>query len=357
MFNNENTTWKGGNDPLFLGEEPALYDSINVTHTELFKLYKQQKSLDWSEDEVNLSQSKIDMDTCPKEVRDLMVENLSLQWEADSIASRSIAPLFAPFITNSELWAAWLKVSEIEVLHALTYSEIVRQCIVNTNEIFEKIMGNSAITGRMNTISSSFKKLKISGAERTLGNSKDSHYDDVMNSVVALYCLERLQFVVSFAATFAVVEAGWFQGIGKLVQKIAQEERFIHARIDEYVIQHELSTLRGKKWFVENKLAIENMLEEVLKCEYNWNDYLFSEGRKVVGLNKDSMKNWIDYNAQDVYKTFKIKPKTSIKTNPLPFMDNWFDMNKTQNAMQEGDGMNYLLNIIVDDIEEDFVFN
>lgn len=357
MFNNENTEWKEGKYSLFLGQEPALYDSINVTHPELFKLYKRQKAMDWSEDELNLEQSRIDMDTCPAEVKDLMIENLALQWEADSIASRSIAPLFAPFITNSEVWAAWLKVSEIEVLHALTYSEIVRQCISNPNIIFDKIMKNDDIIGRLTPISEAFRKLQLEGARHTLGLVTDiqSSYDVVMNAVVALFCLERLQFVASFAATFAVVEQGWFQAIGKLVQKIAQDERFIHAEVDKYIIKHELTTERGKIWYNKNIEFIKNIVDSVVQAEYNWNKYLFSNGRKVVGYTESLANEWVDYNAQDVYATLGFDYK-KIKTNPLKYMDNWFDLNKTQNAQQEADSANYLLNVIYNDIPEEYQF-
>lgn len=357
MFNNENTEWKEGKYSLFLGQEPALYDSINVTHPELFKLYKRQKAMDWSEDELNLEQSRIDMDTCPAEVKDLMIENLALQWEADSIASRSIAPLFAPFITNSELWAAWLKVSEIEVLHALTYSEIVRQCISNPNLIFDKIMKNEDIVGRLTAISEAFKSLQQQGAKHTLGlaTDKQASYNVLMNAVVALFCLERLQFVASFAATFAVVEQGWFQAIGKLVQKIAQDERFIHAEVDKYVIKHEMTTPMGKIWYETNREYIKQMVDSVVQAEYNWNKYLFSNGRKVVGYTESLANEWVDYNAQDVYATLGFDYK-KIKTNPLKYMDNWFDLNKTQNAQQEADSANYLLNVIYNDIPEEYQF-
>ena len=357
MFNNENTEWKEGKYPLFLGQEPALYDSINVTHPELFKLYKRQKAMDWSEDELNLEQSRIDMDSCPVEVKDLMIENLALQWEADSIASRSIAPLFAPFITNSELWAAWLKVSEIEVLHALTYSEIVRQCISNPNLIFDKIMKNEDIIGRLTAISEAFKSLQQEGAKHTLGlaTDKQASYNVLMNAVVALFCLERLQFVASFAATFAVVEQGWFQAIGKLVQKIAQDERFIHAEVDKYVIKHELTTPMGKIWYETNREYIKQMVDSVVQAEYNWNKYLFSNGRKVVGYTESLANEWVDFNAQDVYHTLGFEYK-KIKSNPLKYMDNWFDLNKTQNAQQEADSANYLLNIIVNDIPDGYQF-
>lgn len=356
VFNQNNTEWKGGNYSLFLGEAPGLYDSINVTHPKIFKLYKDQKSADWSEDEISLEQDRIDMLTCPAESREIMLENLALQWEADSIAARSIAPLFAPFVTNSEYWAALLKVSEIEVLHALTYSEIVRVCMDNPNEVFERIMKNENIMGRMDNISKAFGELRIAGAKYTLGMiTNEEAYPIVMNAVVALYCLERLQFVDSFAATFGVVETGVFQGIGKLVQKIMQDERFIHAELGKRVITIELATENGANWFREHSTTVREMLDDVVRSEHTWNDYLFSNGRKCVGFTHQSGTDWIDYNAQDVYELFGFDAPRKIAKNPLKYMENWLDLNKTQNANQEGDQANYRLNIIVDDLGDKII--
>jgi ribonucleoside-diphosphate reductase beta chain len=352
VFNLNNTEYKEGNYSLFLGQAPALYDSINVTHPELFKLYKQQKAQDWSEDELDLGQSKIDMLTCPPEVKDIMIKNLALQWELDSVACRSIAPLLAPFITNSEYWAAILKVSEIEVLHALTYSEIVRNCITDPQEIFDEIMKNENMTRRASPVGEVFNELRIAGAKYTLGMITDEQaYPIVMNAVTALYCLERLQFPSSFAPTFAIVEQGWFQAIGKYVQKIMIDERFIHAEIGKKVLEIELSTERGKQWRKDHSIKIVSIVEGVENAEREWNTYLFSEGRKVVGLNERMGNLNIDYNAQDVYDVLSIPLPFKRQTkNPLPYMDEWLDINATQNAQQEGDSANYLLNIIVDDL-------
>lgn len=354
MFNKENTAWKEGKYPLFLGQRPALYDSINTTYPKLFELYKLQKSIDWSENEIDLEQSRVDMATCPPEVRDIMVKNLALQWELDSVASRSIAPLFAPFITNSELWAGWLKISEIEVLHALTYSEIVRYCVPDTNDIFKEVMTNENIIGRMEPVSNAFAALQKAGAMYTLGMiGDDEAYPIIMNAVVALYCLERLQFISSFTATFAVVEQGYYQGIGKLVQKIFQDERNVHAVFDEVVIDIELDTPRGKLWLENNISTIKALIDSIRNVEYSWSKYLFSEGRKCVGLNTNLLNDEIDYNAQVVYKKFGLEPPRTIKNPPLKFMVDYLDMNKNQNAQQEADSANYFLNIIVDDMGED----
>jgi ribonucleoside-diphosphate reductase beta chain len=356
VFNQENNEWKTGKYSLFLGQAPGLYDSINVTHPTLFKKYKEQKQADWSEDEIDLEQSRIDMLTCPPESRELMLENLALQWEADSIAARSIAPLFAPFVTNSEYWAALLKISEIEVLHALTYSEIVRVCMANPNEIFERIMKNDEMTGRMDTVSRAFSNLSDAGARYKLGEiDEDVAYGVVMSALVALYCLERLQFMVSFAATFGVVETGYFQGIGKLVQKIMQDERYIHAEVGKYAIKTELATERGQEWFYYNKGIVFNTLKEVVRAEYDWNGHLHSSGRKVPGFTHQLGVDWIDYNAQEVYELFGFEPPRKIVKNPLKYMENWLDLNKTQNANQEGDQANYRLNIIVDDLGDKII--
>src|SRR5690625_7422729 len=44
-------------------------------------------------------------------------------------------------------------------------------------------------------------------------------YNKVFMMVVALYCMERIQFLASFAVTFAICDTGMFQPIGKAVQK------------------------------------------------------------------------------------------------------------------------------------------
>jgi ribonucleoside-diphosphate reductase beta chain len=226
----------------------------------------------------------------------------------------------------------------------------------NPKEIFERIMKNDQITSRMELVSRSFSDLSNAGAAYKLELIDDEQaYDFVMRALVALYCLERLQFMVSFAATFGVVESGYFQGIGKLVQKIMQDERYIHAEIGKYAIKTELATERGKVWFEKNEMAVRTILEEVRYSEYHWNDHLHSNGRKVIGFSHQGGIDWIDYNAQEVYEVFGFDPPRKIEKNPLKYMENWLDLNKTQNANQEGDQANYRLNIIVDDLGDKII--
>ena len=111
----------------------------------------------------------------------------------------AIAPLFAPFVTNSEFWAALMENSNMEVIHALSYSEIVRQCVADPNEVFKLSVQNDKTIQRAVKVVSVFDELQKAGAAYTLGIiGKDQEtYNVVFKGLVALYILERLQFMAS----------------------------------------------------------------------------------------------------------------------------------------------------------------
>lgn len=360
VFNVANTEWKHGQYSLFMGQAPALYDSINVNHQRLFDLFRQQVSQRWMDNEFNHEQSRLDLMNCPKSVYQTMLLNLSFQWELDSVASRAIAPLFAPFVTNSELWAVLMENSNMEVVHALTYSEIVRQCVPNTKEVFDMVMLNENTIGRALKVVSVFDELEKAGAEYKLGlrGNDQETYNIVFKGVAALYILERLQFMSSFAATFAVVEQGYFQSIGKAVQKIMLDEIACHAATDSAILNIEMQTERGRIAMESCKADLQEFVDEVVQQEFKWSDYLFSEGRAIVGLNPTLLNEWVLYNAQAVYADLRLSnPHQRVDKNPLPWMDNWIQIDKFQNANQEADNGNYALNVVKNDVADDEQFD
>ena len=359
LLNLENNAWKDGNYPFILGQRLGLHDSMNVAHPKVFELYKRQKKIDWDETEVSLGESRMDMERAPKSIVDLMVKNLSYQWEFDSAASRSFATLLAPFITNSEFWAAQSKNQEIEVLHALTYSEIVRQCIPDVNVIFRSITENEKITNRSRVVFEVLEDLARAGAEYTLGLVKNDQalYNRVFKGIFTMYLAERLQFMSSFATTFITAEQGYFVGICKLVQKIAIDELTVHATVLEYVLKKMIQTdIRAQIALQDCWSELNKIFHAVQSTEYACSKYIFTEGRKAVGLTTDLLVDWVDYNAYFAAQPLGlVAPMTSV-TVPLPYMKNWLDIDSIQNANQEGDNTNYVKIHAVDDLADDFIF-
>ncbi len=351
--------WNKGSYPLFLGEEIELNDTIHKTYPRLFELYKLQKSIDWAETEVSLQQDRLDMTTVSEAGRELMVENLIYQWRADTTAAHSIASVFAPFVSNSELWDGWVKITEIENLHALTYSEIIRLCVADQDALFKRAINNPMLSQRLGAIAEAFKELRIAGAKYVLGMiSKEDAYPIIMNAVVALFALERVQFNASFLNTFGVVEAEKaFYGIGTLVSKIMQDERWVHADFGREILKIELATERGAVWRVRNEQKIKQLLDDVREGEYSFNSYLASKGWFVNGCNEKIARQWVDWNAADAYNALMLPVEFDAPTEiPVKYMEDWLNIDKFQNANQESDNVNYVLNSVVDDVPDGTVF-
>ena len=118
IFNIHKSDYKSTD--LFLGQPGGLLDSINRPYPELFAMYKKMLSLRWDENEFDYASCNSEFKTCSRGMYDAMIYNLAYQWEADTVASKSIVPILAPFITNSELWGVTLAIGANEYLHGLT---------------------------------------------------------------------------------------------------------------------------------------------------------------------------------------------------------------------------------------------
>lgn len=355
IFNEKNT---GENISIFLGEQPCLFDTINKPFPKLWKNYKTLKSLDWHENEFDYTSCNADFKTCDKDTYDAMIKTLAFQWEADSIASRSIISVLSPFISSSEALAIYMKISENEVLHAATYSEIVRSSFDDPDVILKEVLDVTESLRRLEAISNTMNEAYIASHEYALGNIPNDQetYNKVYMFIVALFVLERIQFISSFAVTFSICDTGLFGPFGKAVQKICQDELEIHVVNGKDVLTYEHDTIRGKIAREQCGDKINKLIDEVVKSENEWSDYIFNDGRSLVGLNPDILKKWVLYNAKDVYNFFGIKPDVILpRDNPLKFMENWMNLNKSQASPQEEDLAAYKVGIMTrNDADEEF---
>ena len=357
IYNRNNNNWERNDSKLFLGQHLGLFDSINVPHPRIRELYERQKSIDWTEDEVSLNQDTIDMLTAPKPIVDIMIKNLSYQWEVDSKAAKSFAVLLAPFITDDQFWHAQLKFAEIEGLHANTYAEVVRQCIPDPSVIFKSIHENNQIMQRSSVITAALEDLALAGIQYQLGlvQNDQALFNRVFLAYIAMYLLERVQFVTSFSSTFITSENGYFQGCCKLIQKILIDEFTCHAPLGYYVINYCIKNdSRAQITMTDCHKQIKALVEDVKQSEYRWAKYIFSEGRKAVGLNTQLNCDFVDYNIWEPNQLlgFTSEPKPK---NPLTFMDNWFDIDSTQVAQQEADNTNYSKIFVANTLADDEV--
>jgi ribonucleoside-diphosphate reductase beta chain len=348
IFNTQREYGVVGNGSLLLQAEHGLLDSINKSQPRIWELYKKLKKLDWDENEFNYGECRIEFETGKKEDIEMMISTLAWQWEADSVAANHIVPILAPFVSSSELWAAYVQIGQNEIVHGLTYSEIVNNSFADGKAAMKDVLERMEAFRRLGTVGKAFAEAKRIGALITLGEiprDSDLARDTGMKLIYALLGLERLQFMPSFAITFAFGETGRFMPIAKAVQKICNEEFSVHVEVARAVLKHEMSLAVGRASFERIKDDVAKMYAEIVENELNWTRDLFKNGqRALTGCTMDMVCDYVLYGAHDVYTTTGLpNPFKVVDRNPIGYMADWIDIDKNQASPQEEKTGNYLL--------------
>ena len=345
---NTNKDYEKDNGSLFLQDEPGLFDTIHRRHPKIWNLYKKLKLQDWDENEFNYSECLVQFSTDSAVDSAPMLKSLMWQWETDSLAAQNVIPLYAPFISSSDLSAAIIEVGRNEVVHAATYSEIVKYGLPNPKEVLATVMKDQEPLQRLNAVAKVFSEVKAIGLQVSDGRiARDDPRarDAVMLLVFTLFALERLQFTPSFVITFAYGEAGRYLPAAKAVQKICNDEFSVHVELGREIIRNELSIPVGRESYERIKDRVADIYREIMMTELTWTrDYVFTPETKMSGLTCEMVVDFLYYSALDVYTEAQLPYPEDFKvvtTNPVDYMSEWVDMNLNQASPQEEKTGNY----------------
>jgi len=343
------------NKSLFLGERIGLLENIKNEHENIEYYFQLLKSLDWREDEIDITPCLSEFKELPKEISDLMIKTLSWQWEADSCAALGIVNTLLPFANNLPLISYLVEVTKNEVLHSRTYSHIVRFSFDNPTEVMKEMLELKEATNRLQKVDSVFAEAKEKALLYSLGESF-KEYDlrkTIMKTLAALLALERIQFMASFAITFGLAETGYFIPIAKLVQKICNDELQVHVRTDKEILRTEFKYVNSVSAFIDAQDEIVEIIREIVDSELAWIDFLLGDKDRVDGIvvfDKKKLKNFVLYAATDVCSFLNISIDYPMVTkNPLSYMNKWVIIDSHQISPQEQDTQNYLLGGFIDD--------
>src|SRR5699024_354704 len=119
-------------------------------------------------------------------------------------------------------------------------------------DILEEILSVQEALSRLTVVSNVFNEAFEASYDYARGRRENNQetYNKIYMFVVALLCMERIQFMASFAVTFGICDGtGLFQPIGKAVQKIAQDEFEVHVQYGKEVLRAMYKTERGRAAF------------------------------------------------------------------------------------------------------------
>lgn len=352
--------------PLFLGEKMGLNDTINVAYPRLQTLYAELQVKDWKHNEFDFTPCRKDFEKCERDSPSMylaMFNTIASQWEADSIAANKLVPLVAPFVSSSTLWDLYGRIGDNEGIHARTYSEMIRVCFDDPNEVIQKIHAIQESLYRFKAVAEVYKNTYDVGLKLQNGAiSKDSDeaYDAIFLFVWAMYCMERIQFMASFSITFAMAEAGLFVQFAKAVQKICADENEVHAPAGQAILDIELRTERGLNAAYRLREKMKSIVYEVIESEFHFTDITLNADSEIPGIDADVIKGWVITCAKPVLKEFNFPiPEKYTKYANMPslgFMKEWMNLDLIQPAPMEERHGGYLVGGIIsdeDDVEYD----
>lgn len=342
---------------LFLGQQGGLLETIYLSYPDLFRLFEELKSMDWKHNEFDYSKCIPEFKTCDQSIYRMMIRTLAWQWEGDSTAARGLADILVPLCTATETRVGYARIIDNENLHALTYSEIVRGSFEDPSVVLNEIMSVRESHGRMAIVGEIMHRARIASLKWQITGERTSEIEQALVLLIAaVYMLERVQFMASFAVTFGICELGIFEPIGSAVQIIARDEYTNHVPFGEEVFKQLMATDWGRAAWKVVRPTIIRALIELLTNEMNWVDYLHSDGDELPGVPKQKFKDWTLFNGRHVCVVFDVLPEveealgvTMPEQLPLNYMRDWIDINEKQSSPQEQDNNQYLNKVVSTD--------
>ena len=96
---------------------------------------------------------------------------------------------------------------------------------------------------------------------------------------------------------------------------------------------------------------------DVIREEKEWAQYLFNKG-PVIGLNANTLSEFVDYTAVGALKEIGIKYRSPApKTTPIPWFNKHMDTSKKQSALQETESTSYVIGVMGGTLDYDALPN
>ena len=355
------------NEPMFFGNPVNVSRFDQQKHVIFEKLIEKQISFFWRPEEVDVSKDRSDFQKLSDSEKHIFISNLKYQTLLDSIQGRSPNIAFLPIISIPEL-ETWVETwSFFETIHSRSYTHILRNLFGDPSSIFDDIVENEEIKKRAADISQYYDDLIFhtqlwqtlgEGVHQVDGKSYTITLRELkkklylcMNSVNAL---EAIRFYVSFACTFAFAERELMEGNSKIIRLIARDEN-IHLTSTQHILN---LWAKGKddpemaEIAEECKEQATAIFMNAVEQEKEWAAYLFQQG-SMIGLNKDILCQYVEFIANHRMSAIGLGQPFDIKSNPLPWMNNYLSSDNVQVAPQESEISSYLVGQIDSEVGAD----
>lgn len=354
-------------EPMFFGNPVNVSRYDQQKYPVFEQLIEKQLSFFWRPEEVDVSRDRMDFGNLSIHEQHIFLSNLKYQTLLDSIQGRSPNVVLLPLVSLPEL-ETWIETwSFSETIHSRSYTHIIRNIVNDPSKIFEDIIDNEQILQRAADIAhyyddlyqySQLYALYGAGTHQIRGKTVEIDLFSLKKRLylclMAVNVLEAIRFYVSFACSFAFAERKLMEGNAKIIRMIARDEA-LHLTGTQHMINL-MRTGRDDPEMVKVAEVCQEASIEIFRSaaeqEKAWAGYLFKDG-SMIGLNRDILCQYVEYITNLRMEAIGL-PRifTDVKSNPIPWINNWLESDNVQVAPQETEITSYLIGQIDSDLSD-----
>ena len=288
-----------------------------IKNDEIFQMYNKARSCFWIEKELDFSKDKFDWDNKLTDDERYFISNiLAFFAQSDQIVNINLEERFMEDIEDlprdmkiyTKLFYNFQKM--MEDIHSITYETLLETYITDKN------LKNKLKNGIENIPAINKKAV---WANKWI-NDKESSFG---TRLIAFSILEGIFFSGAFCAIFWIKEKNVLNGLCNSNNFIARDEG-LH-RDFAILLYNQLKKRNDYKLDCNNELII-TIIKEAVEIEKEFISSSFN--CRLIGMNSDEMKKYIEYVADNLLLNLDI-PKIYNTNNPFLFMENIGLQNKT----------------------------
>jgi ribonucleoside-diphosphate reductase beta chain len=332
--------------PYFLGEGLGIQRYDVFKNKTFYNSFLNQISFFWRPEEIDLGgKERIDFKNLSESEKFIFTQNLKYQILLDSIQARGIKYLL-DFVSNPELEAAMNSWIFFEQIHSYSYTYIIKNVYSSPEEVFDNILTDKEIVKRATSVTAKYNDLINS-----LGDSKNDLKKKLYLTLVSINILEGIRFYVSFACSYCFAQNKKMEGNAKIINFINRDEN-LHLGITQTLLKalHKDDSEGFVKIAKSCEDIVYQMYRDAAQEECEWAEYLFAEGRQMLGLNADILIRYMQWLTNKRLRGIGKKILFPGASNPINWIDSWTVGKNVQIALQEAESESYKIGSFKQDI-------
>jgi ribonucleotide reductase beta subunit family protein with ferritin-like domain len=296
---------KTKHDPILDEEEECDRFVVGeISNSEAYLLYKQQLSLFWVSDAIDMGTDHVAFGKMRSEEQQFLLKILAFFAGSDGIVLENAVTRFYAEVKQAEVRLFYGLQIAIENVHSETYTELIRVLERNNDkrkDLFKAISLSKGV------------KAKANWAEKYMRS--DASFGE---RLVAFACVEGIMFSASFAAIFYLKKRGFeLPGLFQSNEYISRDEA-LHTRfavvLYKQLQKHNKISDAKIKSIVNSAVAVEEVfVREALP-------------RDILGMNATVMIQYVRFVADCLMQMFGLDKIFDV---PNPF--DWMDMLSVEN--------------------------